>query len=533
MKNIFKNGDPYIWLTAASLTISILMVTGLIALILVKGLGMFWPHKLVRFTLKDGTAVMGEIIKKESIPNQKDSYRTKLKIGNREVYALDFRWIENQDIASQEYPDGAVTIEREEWGNMYGFFKGLKVDSGIKPFELADMKPLLKENEQLHTMIRHIERKEIGKINHKIEKFRLELKGLTKQPEQSENDPKKIESINTSLEDLESSYQKKLEMLTDLYSSARERQVVIELVDGSERVLPLFQIIRIYTPNEMGLGKKSYHYIRKVWEFLVDEPREANTEGGIFPAIFGTVLMVFIMTIVVVPLGVLTAVYLKEYTSDNVFARLVRISVNNLAGVPSIVFGVFGLGFFIYFVGGSIDKMFYHEALPTPTFGTGGILWASLTLALLTVPVVVVTTEEGLSSVPKSLKEASYALGATKFETLWRVVLPQATPGILTGTILAMARAAGEVAPLMITGVVKLAPSLPLDGYFPYIHLERKFMHLGFHIYDVGFQSPNIEAALPMVYTTTLVLVVTVLALNLGAIILRNKLRKRYTVFSV
>ena len=278
----------------------------------------------------------------------------------------------------------------------------------------------------------------------------------------------------------------------------------------------------------MGVYAKSCFYILKFWEFVSAEPREANTEGGVFPAIFGTVIMVLIMSLAVTPLGVITAVFLREYTSDNIFSRIVRISVNNLAGVPSIVFGVFGLGFFIYFIGGGIDKMFFSEALPTPTFGTGGILWASLTLALLTVPVVVVATEEGISSVPKSLKEASYGLGATKFETLWRVTLPQATPGILTGMILAMARAAGEVAPLMITGVVKLAPSLPLDSYSPFIHLERKFMHLGFHIYDVGFQSPNVEAALPMVYTTTLILLLTVLSLNLIAIIVRNKLRKKY-----
>ncbi|MDR4506334.1 MAG: phosphate ABC transporter permease PstA [Candidatus Scalindua sp.] len=532
MNKLFKNGDPYIWLTAGTLAISILMITGLIALILVKGLGMFWPHRLVQYTLKDGTAVMGEIAKKESVPDKKDFYRTKLKVGNREVYALDFRWIENQNIVSQEYPQSALTIERDEWGNMYGFFKGLKVDGRIKPFELADMRPLLKENEKLHKMIRHIEKKEIGKINHKTEKFRLQLKELGMR-QQSGTVQEKIQSIQASIEELEKFYQKKVEILDDLYTSAREHEVVIALVDGSERVLPIFQIIRIYAPNEMGIFEKFYCYLQKVCEFLLDEPREANTEGGIFPAIFGTVLMVLIMTIAAVPLGVLTAVYLKEYTSDNIFARLVRISVNNLAGVPSIVFGVFGLGFFIYFVGGGIDKMFFHEALPTPTFGTGGILWASLTLALLTVPVVVVTTEEGLSAVPKSLKEASYALGATKFETIWRVVLPQATPGILTGTILAMARAAGEVAPLMITGVVKLAPSLPLDSNFPYIHFERKFMHLGFHVYDVGFQSPNIEAALPMVYTTTLVLVLTVLTLNLGAILVRNKLRKKYTVSSV
>ncbi len=248
-----------------------------------------------------------------------------------------------------------------------------------------------------------------------------------------------------------------------------------------------------------------------------------------FPAIFGTVMMVLIMSIAVVPFGVLAALYLREYARQGVLVRAVRIAVNNLAGVPSIVFGVFGLGFFVYFVGGSIDALFFPERLPTPTFGTGGILWASLTLALLTVPVVVVATEEALAAVPRENREGSLALGATKFETIWRVVLPNAMPGILTGLILAMARGAGEVAPLMITGVVKLAPSLPLDGHWPFLHLDRKFMHLGFHIYDVGFQSPNVEAAKPMVYATTLLLVGIVVMLNLAAILIRNRLRRRFT----
>jgi phosphate transport system permease protein len=225
---------------------------------------------------------------------------------------------------------------------------------------------------------------------------------------------------------------------------------------------------------------------------------------------------------------VIAAIYLSEYARSGVAVRLVRIAVNNLAGVPSIVYGVFGLGFFVYVVGGTIDQLFYREALPSPTYGTGGILWASLTLALLTVPVVIVATEEGLAAVPKHVREGSFALSATKFETIWRVILPSATPGILTGVILAMARAAGEVAPLMITGVVKLAPSLPVDGHFPYVHLERKFMHLGFQIYDVGFQSPNVEAAMPMLYATTLLLILVVVFSNLVAIAIRNRLRKRF-----
>jgi phosphate transport system permease protein len=231
-----------------------------------------------------------------------------------------------------------------------------------------------------------------------------------------------------------------------------------------------------------------------------------------------------------VPFGVVAAIYLREYAKAGALVRLVRIAVNNLAGVPSIVLGVFGLGFFVYLVGGAIDRAFYPERLPSPTFGTGGILWASLTLGLLTVPVVIVAAEEALAAVPRSMREASLAVGATKFQTILRVVLPAAAPGILTGLILAMARGAGEVAPLMITGVVKLAPDLPIDGIFPFIHLERKFMHLGFHIYDVGFQSPNVEAAKPMVYATAILLLAIVVLLNLTAIIVRNRLKKRYHV---
>lgn len=342
-----------------------------------------------------------------------------------------------------------------------------------------------------------------------------------------------MDGVKIKIDALEKIYREKEALLSNLYQKAREKEFIIRLAGGEEKILPVFQVVRMYTPNSMHVFAKTGFYLTKLWEFIADEPREANTEGGIFPAIFGTVMMVFIMSIAVVPLGVLTAVYLKEYAGDNFISRIVRISVNNLAGVPSIVFGVFGLGFFIYLIGGTIDNVFFKSALPSPTFGTGGILWAALTLALLTVPVVVVSTEEGLSSVPGSIREGSYALGATKFETLWRVVLPQAAPGILTGTILAMARAAGEVAPLMITGVVKLAPSLPIDHHFPFLHLERKFMHLGFHIYDVGFQSPNVEAAIPMVYTTTLALLFSVLVLNITAIIVRNKLRKKYRMSSV
>src|SRR5690554_1916779 len=278
----------------------------------------------------------------------------------------------------------------------------------------------------------------------------------------------------------------------------------------------------------MSAPRKLAAWGHGVWRFLSEGPRAANSAGGVWPAIFGTVLMVLLMSVVVTPFGVLAGIYLNEVAHQGRFTRLVRIAVRNLAGVPSIVYGVFGLGVFVYGIGGTLDEWFFADQLPSPTFGTGGLLWASLTLALLTLPVVIVATEEGLSRIPRSVREGSLALGATKFETLMRVVIPMASPAMMTGVILAVARAAGEVAPLMLVGVVKLAPNLPLDINAPFLHLERKFMHLGFHIYDVGFQSPNVEAARPLVYATALMLVVVIAVLNLTAIGIRNRLREKF-----
>jgi len=303
---------------------------------------------------------------------------------------------------------------------------------------------------------------------------------------------------------------------------------VLAEIGGVEKDMALSTVVRMYRANELTWIGKAAIYLSRWWEFLSDEPREANTEGGVLPAIFGTFAMTILMVIVVAPFGVVTALYLREYARQGRIVALVRISVNNLAGVPSIVYGVFGLGFFAYLLGGNIDRLFFAERLPNPTFGTGGLLWAALTLALLTVPVVIVATEEALAAVPRSTREGSLACGASKWQTIRRIVLPRAMPGILTGVILAMARGAGEVAPLMLIGVVKLAPELPIDGFFPFVHLERSFMHLGFHIFDVGFQSRNSEAGKPMVFVTTLLLIALVATMNFVAIVLRNRLKRRF-----
>lgn len=534
MRRFWKSGDPFIWLTGGALAFSLVMVAGLVFLVMVNGLGFFWPSRIARLTLTDGKQLIGQIVEREKIPQPGASseaparYRNKVKVGNRDLYGADFVWIDETNIARNDWPAEAVLIERQEWGNLYGFIKAVREEDRVVaqgPVEgWQVLQARLPGAISTFKGIRRIEKQEIGAINYAQEKIRLRIKKLALGGQ--EGSPE-VARLQEELETWAAKYREQEARLALLRQSSRYTLVVLAAGD-KEKELPLSQIVRAYRPNSMGPLAKSGMYLSKVWEFVGGEPRESNTEGGVFPAIFGTIMMVMIMSLFVTPLGVLAAFYLREYAKQGPFVSTVRIAVNNLAGVPSIVFGVFGVGFFIYFVGGNIDRLFYPEALPTPTFGTGGILWASLTLALLTVPVVIVATEEGLAAIPGGMREASLALGATKFETTWRVVLPTVMPSILTGLILAMARAAGEVAPLMITGVVKLAPALPIDSFWPFLHLERKFMHLGFHIYDVGFQSPNVDAARPMVYTTALLLLLIVLILNLAAILVRNRLRKKY-----
>jgi phosphate transport system permease protein len=302
---------------------------------------------------------------------------------------------------------------------------------------------------------------------------------------------------------------------------------VLTTSDGTVKRLALEEIVRAVPSNRLGTGGRLGVYASRWGEYLADEPREANSEGGILPCIVGTVLMTMIMSLLVVPFGVLAALYLREYAKPGPVVSVVRIAINNLAGVPSIVFGVFGLGFFCYTIGAGIDEVLFAEHLPNPVYGKGGLVWASLTLALLTLPVVIVATEEALAAVPRSMREGSYACGASKWQTIRRIVLPRAMPGIMTGMILAIARGAGEVAPLMLVGAAKLAPELPVDGTFPFVHGERSFMHLGFHIYDLGFQSQNSQAAKPMVFTTTLLLIGLVVVLNAIAIAVRARLRRK------
>lgn len=540
MKKYFRSGEIFIWFTGMGLGLSLIMISGLLFLIVINGKDYFWASEVVKITKTDGTMVLGEIVKEEPIPNLNlpDSLwntglmRMQLKIGNRDLYGFDFQWIDEREIEKIERPELASTIERMEFGNFYGYVKEILVDGNVKAQGEGNIAQKLDSyliiTSSIRDEIKNIEKSEIGRINYNIESLRLKIKKIEFYGKKSEKDLNEIANLKSEIDKQNENYKilkSKVDSLTQLASGYA---VYCEDVNGRSKTIPLIDIVRVYQPNNMNFFNKIGFTFSKIREFIFDDPRESNTEGGVFPAIFGTVMMVLLMSIFTVPFGVLAALYLREYAKQGPLVRIVRIAVNNLAGVPSIVFGVFGLGFFIYFIGGTIDQIFFPERLPSPTWGTGGILWASLTLALLTMPVVIVATEEALTQIPRGMREAALALGATKWQVVRRIILPAATPGILTGLILAMARAAGEVAPLMITGVVKLAPSLPFDSYFPFFHLDRKFMHLGFHIYDVGFQSPNIEAAMPMVYTTTLLLILIVVLLNITAMIIRANLRKKY-----
>ncbi|HUP41718.1 MAG TPA: phosphate ABC transporter permease PstA [Thermoanaerobaculia bacterium] len=538
-------GRALTWLCGGALAVNLLLVVGILALLGAHGLAFFWQKPLLWLELDDGRRLLGEVWERNEIPAAYDAApgrpeggaegswgtRIRLKVGNRDVTGADFVWLDEPRVVRSLEPRDAVVLERLEWGNFYGFPSALRrggetLAAGREETWRA-LQPALAAKAAERAAAEAVE-DEVSDVNYRIERLRLDARKVELADLPPEARARRLAAVEAELGPLQARYDELAAELFARREALLAERLVMATAAGSEAEVAVGEIVRAIRPNALGLAGKLALYLSRAWELLAADPRESNTEGGIFPAIFGTVMMVFLMSFAVAPLGVLAALYLREYARQGALVRIVRIAVNNLAGVPSIVFGVFGLGFFVYVLGGTIDQLFYRERLPAPTYGTGGILWAALTLAILTVPVVIVAAEEGLAAVPRVVREGSLALGATKFETLWRVVVPAAAPGILTGMILAMARAAGEVAPLMIVGMVKLAPSLPIDGHFPFLHPERKFMHLGFHIYDVGFQSPNVEATKPLVFATALLLVVLVVLMNLVAISLRNHLRRKY-----
>ncbi len=544
----FNRSSPWVWLSAGFLSLNLIAVLGFMLLIGWKGLTSFWPVPVYQFKIQTPEGVknyFGEIFDVENVPSiqlkeagvsllepqKKYQRRYLINIGHRERETKDFISVLEQNILSKVKNPHIAVIERTIEGVIFGIPVGA-IDQG-QTLDISGDRRLASHDTaffQKKIALSQLEQEKTAylqkHINEDIIQKRIKLSKKLKENKTLSQTERtslslKIDKLDERYKTLENKRLKQIERIA-------QNRLVIDDRKGVQVFIPFEDVVELWYPNLQSLNEKWGHFLSQIGRFVSENPRAGNSEGGVFPAIFGTVLMVMLMAAIVTPLGVLAALYLHEYAKRNLFTRIIRIAVINLAGVPSIVYGVFGLGFFVYFIGGNIDALFYSKTLPSPTFGTPGLLWSSLTLALLTLPVVIVSTEEGLSRIPVSVRHASMALGATQAETLWRIVLPMASPAIMTGLVLAIARAAGEVAPLMLVGVVKIAPNLPLDSQFPYLHLDRKFMHLGYHIYDAGFQSPNIEAARPLVYATSFLLLTVIIGLNLTAMSIRHHLREKY-----
>ncbi|WP_309387102.1 phosphate ABC transporter permease PstA [Cerasicoccus frondis] len=646
-KKMRPAGEMYVWLCGMGLASGIIMVIGLMWIIVANGVEVFWPRAVYEVKFKDGSVVAASIIedreKKVAEDGGEIKHEYKLFTGNKDV-GPQFRYVDHDAIESMEVAEGIWMADREGSGKAVFYPVELVLEDGKtisadSPEFKAELDRVMEEAEDARIKAEHIDTGPIRKYANQYKDLVFEIRLLqNNNPEQrkemqqmdelyksaamldaSQKERRaelqreydeiakqggafaELEDIHSKATELLNEYQPYFDESDALKASIKTSTLRYKLIDGAEREYVAGEILKVYQPNEFNAVDKLLFFISHFWLFVTEKPREGATEGGIFPAIIGTFVMTVLMSAAVMPFGVLAAIYLREYASQGLFTQAVRIAVNNLAGVPSIVYGVFGLGFFVYGMGSWIDsgaedpmavakwfvwlavalmalvvllvlaqeglwktrdwmpEKFRQQAVSTlsivfiillgfliyyspffngffadramlnePTFGSGGVLWASLTLALMTVPVVVVATEEALAAVPRGVREASLACGASKWQTIQRIVMPASASGILTGLILAMARGAGEVAPLMLVGVINHVEELPIDGTYPFFHFERKFMHLGFHIYDLGFQSPDSEAAKPMVFATTFLLIMLVVVLNLGAILIRDHLRKKY-----
>jgi phosphate transport system permease protein len=546
--SLLAHGEPMVWLTGGMLALAIAMIAGLLVLIIAEGASTFWPGKLVEVRTYDGKVYLGEVTDRETYQPSDDvvkslppeaakkleekgsAERRQFNTANFDVTRTHFTWVSDFEIKEESQPEDALVVERLEWGRFHGFPEAFLEDGQVVATEPAEILAKFKE---YHATVQErgrrrwrLQKIELGAILAKEEEARKAASQLER--ERGKSAPETIAAAKkyADVQDWAKEASEPIEAeVKELEKENQRYQLRLRTADGETRNVAVADVVRLYPANQLGFWGKLGVALSRWWEFLSDQPREANSAGGVWPAIWGTVAMTLLMSLAVVPFGVLAALYLREYAKGGPIVSAVRIAINNLAGVPSIVFGMFGLVLFCYIIGGGIDRTFFGGSM---TFGKGGLIWAALTLALLTLPVVIVATEEALAAVPNSMREGSYACGGSKWQTIRRIVLPRAMPGILTGMILAMARGAGEVAPIMLVGAVKVAAELPVDSVFPYVHPQRSFMHLGFHIYDLGFQSQNSEAAKPMVFTTTLLLIAIIAVLNIAAVILRSRLRKRF-----
>ncbi|WP_192457419.1 phosphate ABC transporter permease PstA [Musicola keenii] len=548
MKRWFGGGTPWIWLTASSISFSLIALAAVFILLAGQSARYLWPQPLWAFSYNDRQGsprqLIGELYSEQplslqqrkasgiTLPSQETVSRYLVKTGMREVYGQSFQTLLSTDIAQRERAAALLALRRTVNGMAYGYLDGMTEDGQplVAENPATALQQRIAQVQVLMGRAQDIRLKSMVRINQQFESLRLDER---KRLQENRLDSRTQARLRAERIELERQFDELNQQLVSLNSEINRTTLLLRDADGRKHEIPVKLIEAAWYPNTMTTVQKVAHAWQTLVSMMARFSPDNSGPGQLFPAIFGTILMVILMSIIVMPLGVVAAVYLHEYADNNGLTRWVRIAVANLAGVPSIVYGVFGLGFFVYLVGGTLDSLFYSASLPNPTLGTPGLLWASLTLALLTLPVVIVATEEGLSRIPASIRHGSLALGATRAETLWHVVLPMAVPAMMTGLILAVARAAGETAPLMLVGVVKSVPALPVDDLFPYLHLERKFMHLGFQIYDLAFQSPDVEAARPLVYATALLLVLIVVALNLSAIGIRHVLREKYRAMSL
>ena len=535
------HGEPWVWLTAGSLATAIAMIVGLLSLIAARGAATFWPVPLEQVELADGRRLFGEVtVREAAVPGgegrEARPERMLLRTAGFAETGSNFEWIDAAAVRATSRPEWATVIERLEGSRMHGIpLRLMHGEETVAEGPAAVWKAYEKNHPAARRRWRQamrIDREDRGELQRRLRAARLAVVQARLDAGAGSDAERRAAEAETQVQEAVAEETRRLDERTaDLREENAGWAVEFETASGGVASVPLDGVVRAWQPNRLGLAGRLGVYASRWGEFLADDPREANSAGGVFPAIWGTVTMTLIMALLVAPFGVLAALYLREYATSGPVVAAVRIAINNLAGVPSIVYGAFGLGFFCYGLGAGIDELFFKASLVAdrqPVFGTGGLLWASLTLALLTLPVVIVATEEALAAVPNSMREGSYACGAGKWQTIRRIVLPRALPGIMTVLILAMARGAGEVAPLMLVGVKKLALYLPVDGTFPFVHPEREFMHLAYLIYDVGFQSADSQAAQPLVFTITFLLVAIIALLNLAAVWLRARLRQQY-----
>ena len=511
-------------LSAAMVAVLLLSLITLVIFILLRGSSYFWPANIHTLQyVDDNTELLMQVFGQAQSVNNRQTLTTspehnQISESRWEVTRVQINApvtepviLTNQRIVSRSFNPGAAEITLDN-GQRF-FLNPLAILEDNNPISLSELWRYQQQTDAIKQQIFNIKEGHLSETHRRIAE--LNRTGV------AQDAPARVR--------LEEQFYEYHQSIQKLNEGLNAYQLFSVDAEGMQTYIPLASVKHISFPNQMNVFGKLAYAVNQVWTFLTESPKQGNPTGGIFPALFGTILMVLIMTVLVTPFGVLAAIYLSEYAPNNGFTSIVRIGVSNMAGVPTIVYGVFGLGFFVYGIGGGIDAIFYSDTLPSPTFGAPGLFWASLTMALLTLPVVVVATEEGLQRVPNGIRASSYALGATKAETIWYTVLPIASPGVMTGVILAIARAAGEVAPLMLVGAVKFAPTLPVDGTFPYLHLDRQFMHLGVLIFDGAFHSQTNTQGSSMMFAACLLLLICVFGLNLIAINLRAKLRRRYS----